>query len=110
MSFGAAGKLEFSYLEVPCRSLRRAHGKASSFGSLNGHAVKRNDQIIVVFGPALIDERARFSAHHRFVVMDEQVFAIERLSHELDRLVEFHQRPLLCGTSSVADRWRHTVA
>ena len=44
--------------------------------------MERNNQLISVLGAAFIDERARFAAGHRRVVMDEQVLAIQRLAHE----------------------------
>ena len=65
MRFSATAELELSYLEVPWENLQSPHGEVRGSGTTNWHAVKRNDQVIDVFGASFIDVCARFAARHR---------------------------------------------
>jgi hypothetical protein len=80
MRFGAAetGTLLALLAEV-CLLL----SKVASLVSFLRFAMKRNDKGFAYFGIAFVNVRARLSARHRHVVMDEKVIALQRFSQRL---------------------------
>src|SRR5215510_5719580 len=104
MRFYLAREMVLSHF-LKARDIGHAHSKAAHFLTLSWDAMERNYQSTVDSRVAFVNECARLSASHGFVIVHEQVLAFQRHAHEYSRLREHHYRTFLAGGRRFARCW-----